>query len=80
MYRGPGSHHCRTGHHLPPPPPYRIVELKIDGYTVPGTLYSSVGDPNTLNLDPDTGFWLNLDSDPDPGPVPVPDPGFYYQF
>ena len=43
-------------------------------------LSGSVVDPNTLNLDPDTGFWLNLDSDPDPGPVPVPDPGFYYQF
>ena len=41
-------------------------------------LSGSVVDPNTLNLDPDTGFWLNLDSDPDPGPVP--DPGFYYQF
>ena len=26
----------------------------------------SVVDPNTLNLDPDSGFWLNLDPDPDP--------------
>ena len=25
-------------------------------------------DPNTLNLDPDPGFWPNLDPDPDPGP------------
>ena len=33
-------------------------------------------DPNTLNLDPDTGFWTNLD--PDPGPDS--DPGLYYQF
>ena len=33
---------------------------------------SSVVDPNTLKLDPDPGFWLNLDSDPDPG--------LYYQF
>ena len=24
----------------------------------------SVVDPNTLNLDPDPGFWPNLDSDP----------------
>ena len=28
---------------------------------------SSVVDPNTLNLDPDPGFWPNLDPDPDPG-------------
>ena len=27
-----------------------------------------VGDPNTLNLDPDPGFWPNSDPDPDPGP------------
>ena len=33
--------------------------------------FSSVVDPNTLNLDPDPGFfWPNLD----------PDPGLYYQF
>ena len=31
----------------------------------------SVVDPNTLNLDPDPGFLLNLD--------PGPDPGLYYQ-
>ena len=31
-------------------------------------------DPNKLNLDPDTGFLLNLDPDP------VPDPGIYYNF
>ena len=37
---------------------------------------SSIVDPNTLNLDLDPGFWLNLD--PDPGPDP--DPGLYYQF
>ena len=36
----------------------------------------SVVDPNTLNLDPDPGFWPNLDPDPDPGP----DPAYYYQF
>ena len=30
----------------------------------------SVVDPNTLNLDPDSGFWPNLDPDPDPGPDP----------
>ena len=45
-------------------------------------------DTNTLNLDPDLGFWPNLDlnpvpdpdPDPDPGPDPDPDPGSYYQF
>ena len=35
---------------------------------------SSVVDPNTLNLDPDPGFWPNLDLDPDP------DPGLNYKF
>ena len=29
-------------------------------------------DPNTLNLDPDSGFWPNLDPDSDPGPDPDP--------
>ena len=29
--------------------------------------YCSVVDPNTLNLDPDPGFWPNLDPVPDPG-------------
>ena len=28
------------------------------------TYISSVVDPNTLNLDPDTEFWPNLDPDP----------------
>ena len=28
---------------------------------------SSVVDPNTLKLDPDPGFWPNLDPDPDSG-------------
>ena len=32
----------------------------------------SVVDPNTLNLDPDPGFWPNLDPDPNPGPAPDP--------
>ena len=27
----------------------------------------SGGDPNSLNLDPDPGFWHNLDQKPDPG-------------
>ena len=27
-------------------------------------LSASVVVPNTLNLDPDTGFWPNLDQDP----------------
>ena len=39
-----------------------------------GRVEGSVVDPNTLNLDPDPGFWPSLD--PDPGP----DPGLYYQF
>ena len=33
-------------------------------------------DLNTLNLDPDPGFWPNLDPDLDAGPDP--DPGKYY--
>ena len=45
-------------------------------------------DPNTLNWDPDPGFWFNLNPvpDPDPGfwlnlnPVPDPDPRSCYQF
>ena len=42
---------------------------------------TSVVDPNTLNLDPDPGFWPNLDPDPgpDPGPDPDLDPGLYEQ-
>ena len=49
-------------------------------YNCPGDLFllTSVVDPNTLNLDPDPGFWPNLD--PDPGPNLDPDPGLYYQF
>ena len=35
---------------------------------------SSVVDPNTLDLDPDPGFWPNFDPDP------CPDPGLHYQF
>ena len=35
---------------------------------------ASVVDPNTLNLDPDPGFWPYLNPDP------CPDPGLYYQF
>ena len=30
-------------------------------------------DPNALNLDPDPGFWPNLDPDPDPGTDPDPE-------
>ena len=37
---------------------------------------SSVVDPNILNLDPDPGFWPDVD--PDPGPDL--DPGLYNQF
>ena len=45
-----------------------------DDDAMPGvcSVPASVVDPNTLNLDPDPGFWLNLDPDPDPG--------FYYRF
>ena len=35
-------------------------------------------DLNTLNMDPDPGFWPNLDFDQEPGPDP--DPGLYNQF
>ena len=38
------------------------------------SLGASVVDPNTLNLDPDPGFWPNLDSGPDPVP------GLYIQY
>ena len=41
-------------------------EEKHDKKTV-RALHTSVVDPNTLNLDPDPGFWPNLDPDPDPG-------------
>ena len=37
---------------------------------------TSVVDPNTLNLDPDPGFWPNFDPDLDPNP----DPGLYNKF
>ena len=40
--------------------------------------YCSVVDPNTLNLDPDPGFWPNLDPVPDPGTDS--DPGLCYKF
>ena len=32
------------------------------------TSVATVVDPNTLNLDPDPGFWLDLDQDPDLDP------------
>ena len=31
------------------------------------SVVDSVVDPKTFNLDPDPGFWPNLDPDPDPG-------------
>ena len=44
---------------------------------------NSVVDPNTVtsNLDPDPGFWPNLDPnlDPDLGMYPGPDSGLLYQ-
>ena len=33
-------------------------------------VFYSVVDPNTVNLDPNPGFWPTLDPDPDPGPDP----------
>ena len=36
----------------------------------------SVVDQNALNLNPDPGFWSNLDPDPYPGPDTDPDPGY----
>ena len=45
----------------------------------------SVVDPNTLDLDPYSGFWPNLEPDPgfwpilDPDPGPDLDPGLCYQ-
>ena len=39
---------------------HRQEEELVDGYL----LASSVVDPNTLNLDPDPGFWPYLDPDP----------------
>ena len=37
---------------------------------------TTIVDPNTLNLDPDSKFWPHLDLNP----VTDPDPGFCYQF
>ena len=37
---------------------------------------TTIVDPNTLNLDPDSKFWPQLDLNP----VTDPDPGFCYQF
>ena len=34
-------------------------------------------DPNTLNLDPDPGFWPNFDPDPGFWPNLDTDPGLY---
>ena len=47
-------------------------------YTGLDPSYCSVVDPNALNLDPDPGFWPNLDPVPDPGTDP--DPGLCYKF
>ena len=37
-------------------------------FALPEVQVTSVVDPNTLNLDPDPGFWPNLDPDPEPDP------------
>ena len=40
-----------------------LTEFRVTGVDTP-----CVVDPNTLNLDPNPGFWPNLDLDPDPDP------------
>ena len=43
------------------------MSIIIRFYHQKKAIESSVVDPNTLNLDPDPGFWYNLDPYPDPG-------------
>ena len=40
--------------------------------TSTGTVGTSVADPNSLNLDPNSEFCPNFDPDPSPGPDPDP--------
>ena len=56
-------------------------EEREDGNLKTVIVTNSVVGLNTWNLDPDPGFWPNLDtdSDSDPDPDPDPDPGLYYQ-
>ena len=44
-----------------------IFEIRKKYYITPPYHAASVVDPKTLNLDPDPGFWPNLDPDLDPG-------------
>ena len=47
----------------------RLLVVDLNAGARAEFVLSSVVDPNALNLDPDSGFWPNLDPDP------VPDPG-----
>ena len=54
----------------PPALTGRVNWLREDPFSLSPSIYTlktSVVDPNTWNLDPDPGFWYNLDPDPDPG-------------
>ena len=53
--------------------PERGLRRRDDSVAQSEWIFNSLVDPNTLNLDPDPEFWLNLDLGPDP------DPGLYYQ-
>ena len=44
------------------------ILFTVFSYVAVSLAKSSVVDPNTLNLDPDPGFWPNLDKNPDPDP------------
>ena len=43
-------------------------------FAQPEVHVTSVVDPNTLNMDPDPGFWPNLHPEPEPDPGQDPDP------
>ena len=58
----------------------RLQEFFIRSQLRLRILVNSVLDPNTLNLVPEPGFWLNLDPDLAPDPGPDPNPWLYYQF
>ena len=44
------------------------------------TFTQCFGSKNNIELDPDPGFWPNMDPYPVPDPDPDPDPGFCFQF
>ena len=60
---------------------YNLTNFLPTGHSATVASSTSVVDSNTLNLDQDPGFWLNLDPGPDPDPGfwpnldPDPDPG-----